>query len=122
MSTFRHLIANSTFIMPTGKVCVFAGAAGGHGIYTTTDEDEVKELRKLAVQPTVQISELKEVPVPAEPNKVTVDLEQPAKPADPSLAAAVADAGNSAVIAANPAVSATTADLGKIIAAAKAGK
>ncbi len=120
MPTFRHLIANSTFIMPTGKVLVFAGASAGPGIYTATDEDEITELRKLAIQPTVQIDELKEVPVAANPGKVVIDLAQTAKAADPAIAAAAADAGKSAESAADPKLTAAATNLGQIIAAAKA--
>lgn len=117
MKTFRHLIANSTFIMPKGKVITFAGPTGGAGVYTTEDPDEIKELSAVAKMPTTQLEEVAQEVV-----SVAGTEDAPAtlnKPADPAVKAAVADAAASADKAANPKVAAAAAKLGDIIAAAK---
>lgn len=113
--TYRHLIANSTFITAKGKTCVFAGRKGGLGYYTTVDPGEIESLNALVAMPNVQIDLQEEAPVlPVEPIF--------SKQVDATIAQAAQEAAANTVLEAVPEVSKARDNLAAVIAGTKASK
>ena len=109
MATFKHSTAGSTFIMPDGKVLRFHGKIGSDGYLETENEGEIAQMRSLARNPQVQVEEVGEI-------------ETPAKPVDPTIAASAADAASSSLRVADPKVEAAQNGLAALIASNNVNK
>lgn len=107
--TYRHLVAGSTFIKPSGEILTFAGPKGGAGFYVTDKPDEHTLLDALVKSPTAQLEEVIE--------ESAEGVVVASKAADPALEAAKQDAEKNTENASNPAVLAMQNKLGSLIAA-----
>jgi hypothetical protein len=114
MATFHHLVSGSSFIMPKGKVLRFMGKPAGVGIYETTDEEEIAELRALCKSPTAQCVEATETA-----SAETLDTAVFSKPIDPAIQQSKQDAAENTARTSVPEVAAAQDNLAKVIAAAK---
>ena len=106
--TYRHLVAGSTFIKPSGEILTFAGPKGGMGYYVTDKEDEITALDFLAKAPTAQVE--KETPE-------TIGAPELLKPVDPAIAVAKEDAASNTARQVDPKVVAAQAKIADMIAA-----
>jgi hypothetical protein len=103
METFHSLTAGSTYINSKGQLRYFAGPAGGHGTYITSDEKEIADLRLMAASVTAQIYA----------GGAAV------KPVDPVIAESAKEAAANTALDAAPGVAALRDKLGATIAATK---
>lgn len=111
--TFKHLVAGSTYITQKGKTCQFAGKKGALGYYSTSDEQEIKELMELANAPNVQVEKQVDSAVP-----VPVEQDVMIKRQDPSIAKAADEAAAPALLEATPEVASARDKLASVIASA----
>jgi hypothetical protein len=106
--TFRHPVAGSTVITPSGAILVFGGKTGGFGSLTTDNPTAIELLSALAAAPGNQVEEVRE----------DAGVDAPAsKTPDPAVAGAAADAAANTERAADPKVAAMQANLQAVLTA-----
>lgn len=117
---YTALTAGSTTITPAGKVITFGGKPGTHGVYTTSDADEIKHLEELHASPTAQVSRTAITTLDEETKEVVEVKTGEAPKPDPVVAQAAAEAAEATARVTSPAVASAQEKLAATIAASKA--
>lgn len=106
---FKHLYAGANTIMPDGKKMVFGGPAGGVGVYTTKDPEEIAFLERLA---NMSGSMITEIALDKDGRIVIVEDED----VKHDIEAAVADSRKNSAAEVNPSIAAARENLAQNIA------
>jgi hypothetical protein len=117
---YTALTAGSTTITPKGKIITFGGKPGTHGVYSTSDADEIAHLDELHNSPTAQVSRTSTTTLDEETKEVVEVKTGEAPKPDPVVAAAAAEAAEATARVTSPAVAAAQEKLATTIAASKA--